>query len=150
MLNRSALSGATTAPTAAEKACKVLDPTSLVGKEPSTSTTKAAAARKLSLLASRIRALEDALLIESDDQHPLLAHDSRIKIPQHDVETGLNEESGRAKLEKPLDAGTLSVVEGKGESFLGAVAAEVSVGACSFGVYFYLHCIESHHASASR
>ena len=79
---------------------------------------------KLARLASRINALEDALLLEAGDDHPLLASDGRCEtgcvlgpsVPT--VET--------SSVDYRMDTGILLMRNERAQAFIGAQAAEAS------------------------
>lgn len=94
------------------------------------------AKRKFTLLSERIRALEDALLLETESRgtqvvadapkHPLLSDELlAIKNCAEDyVDEGYLEEEDEA-LEPPGSFGTLSIDEGRTMRYLGPGATEV-------------------------
>lgn len=78
--------------------------------------------RKCDVLASRIHTLEDALLLEAGDTHPLLA-ESR----QADTSYYIHSESASKTswMGHQMDAGTLLIKGRQAQTLLGGVAAEV-------------------------
>lgn len=82
------------------------------------------AAQRIPVLSSRMHALEDALYIERGTRAPFSALDVPASVAQgyQSQPSG----SGGASLAQRTDAGTLSMFEGRRESFLGVAAVEVS------------------------
>ena len=83
---------------------------------------------KLAAMSERIRALEDALAVESSETHPLLSPELlAIKQGIDSIDSYADRADGEDAENEMLSAfGTLSVSEGKTMRFLGASAAEVS------------------------
>ena len=80
--------------------------------------------KKLDCLATRIRVLEDALLAESGDAHPLLAQEQCLIAPKRAATK--THRSKRPWADRRMDAGTLLVRDVSAECLYGAMAAEVS------------------------
>ena len=78
--------------------------------------------RRLDTLASRIHALEDALLLESGDSHPLSTQ-SRLSIGSYYQNHASS--SKTSWMDHQMEAGTLLMKDTKSEALLGAVAVEV-------------------------
>lgn len=78
-------------------------------------------------MSERIRALEDALAVESSETHPLLSPELlAIKQGIDSIDSYADRADGDDAENEMLSAfGTLSVSEGKTMRFLGASAAEV-------------------------
>ena len=89
---------------------------------------------KLAAMSERIRALEDALAVESSESHPLLSPELlAIKQGIDSIDSYADRADGDDAENEMLSAfGTLSVSEGKTMRFLGASAAEVSWNSSSF------------------
>ena len=89
---------------------------------------KTAALRKLLHMVERIHALEDALQVECQSDHPLLAPELRIRDCSP-VEDGDGERMEAAfgidVTVSPVKSGTLMLSSQKGELFLGTTAVEV-------------------------
>ena len=76
-------------------------------------------------LKTRAQALEDALLLQSGDDHPLLAYDLCGCADLRCVHETEVQDTMTSSLGHRMDAGTLLMEDGNAESVFGAPAAEV-------------------------
>ena len=78
---------------------------------------------RVTRLKQRAQALEDALLLQSGDDHPLLAYERCAELRcVHETEA---QEAMTSWPDHRMDAGTLLMKDGDAESMFGASAAEV-------------------------